>query len=91
MRPRGHAVAAGGVAPFNARGRPPGPLVATGIAVGIAAISTSPILVREAHVPALALAFWRCLAGALLLARALPGFRRQRMDPGQHETAAADG
>src|SRR6266704_1271492 len=68
MRPRGHAVAAGGVAPFNARGRPPGPLVATGIAVGIAAISTSPILVREAHVPALALAFWRCLAGALLLA-----------------------
>src|SRR6266540_2013430 len=68
MRPRGHAVAAGGVAPFNARGRPPGPLVATGIAVGIVAISTSPILVREAHVPALALAFWRCLAGALLLA-----------------------
>src|SRR6266540_2894125 len=57
MRPRGHAVAAGGVAPFNARGRPPGPLVATGIAVGIVAISTSPILVREAHVPALALHF----------------------------------
>jgi len=42
--------------------------VATGIAVGIVAISTSPILVRVAHVPALALAFWRCLAGALLLA-----------------------
>ena len=39
-----------------------------GIAVGIVAISTSPILVREAHVPALALAFWRCLAGGLLLA-----------------------
>jgi drug/metabolite transporter (DMT)-like permease len=42
--------------------------VATGIAVGIVAISTSPILVRVADVPALALAFWRCLAGALLLA-----------------------
>jgi drug/metabolite transporter (DMT)-like permease len=42
--------------------------VAAGIAVGIAAISTAPILVRVAHVPALSLAFWRCLAGALLLA-----------------------
>ena len=31
-----------------------------------------------------------CIAGALLLARALPGFRRQRMDPGQHEAALAD-
>lgn len=73
MRPRGHAVAAGGVAPFDApsgtrRSGPRGPLVATGIAVGIVAISTSPILVRVADVPALALAFWRCLAGALLLA-----------------------
>jgi drug/metabolite transporter (DMT)-like permease len=68
MRSRGHAVAAGGVAPFDAQRRPSGPLVPIGIAVGIVAISTSPILVREAHVPALALAFWRCLAGALLLA-----------------------
>jgi drug/metabolite transporter (DMT)-like permease len=65
MNSRGHAVAAGGVAPSS---RPPGALVATGIAVGIVAISTSPVLVRVAHVPALALAFWRCLAGALLLA-----------------------
>ena len=32
------------------------------------AISTSPILVRVAALPALALAFWRCLAGAVLLA-----------------------
>lgn len=31
-------------------------------------VSASPILVRVAHVPALALAFWRCLAGGLLLA-----------------------
>jgi hypothetical protein len=29
-----------------------------------------------------------CIAGALLLARALPGFRRQRMDPVHHEAAA---
>jgi MFS family permease len=28
-----------------------------------------------------------CIAGALLLARALPGFRRQRMDPDQHRAA----
>ena len=28
-----------------------------------------------------------CIAGALLLARALPGFRRQRMDPAQHQAA----
>ena len=28
-----------------------------------------------------------CIAGALLLARALPGFRRQRMEPVQHEAA----
>ena len=32
-----------------------------------------------------------CIAGALLLARALPGFRRQRMDQGQHEAAATEG
>jgi drug/metabolite transporter (DMT)-like permease len=61
MRPRGHAVAAGGVAPPTA-------LVTLGLVVGSVAISFSPILVRVAHLPALALAFWRCLAGALLLA-----------------------
>ena len=38
------------------------------LAVGVAAISTSPILVRVAAMPALALAFWRCLAGAVVLA-----------------------
>ena len=36
--------------------------------VGVVAISTSPILIRLAAVPALALAFWRCLAGAAVLA-----------------------
>jgi hypothetical protein len=29
-----------------------------------------------------------CIAGALLLARLLPGFRRLRIDPGHHEVAA---
>ena len=32
-----------------------------------------------------------CIAGALLLARLLPGFRRQRMEPGQHEQAGSAG
>jgi hypothetical protein len=32
-----------------------------------------------------------CIAGALLLARVLPGFRRQRMEQGQHEAAVAGG
>ena len=36
--------------------------------VGVAAISTSPILIRVAALPALAMAFWRCLAGAAVLA-----------------------
>jgi drug/metabolite transporter (DMT)-like permease len=39
-----------------------------GLAVGVAAISTSPILIRVAAMPAMALAFWRCLAGAAVLA-----------------------
>ena len=43
--------------------------------VGVAAISTSPILIRLAATPALALAFWRCLAGAAVLA---PFARRGR-------------
>lgn len=42
--------------------------VAAWMAVGIAAISCSPVLVRVAALPALALAFWRCFAGAALLA-----------------------
>jgi drug/metabolite transporter (DMT)-like permease len=45
-----------------------GSVVPVGLLVGIVAISTSPVLVRLGHLPALALAFWRCLAGALLLA-----------------------
>jgi drug/metabolite transporter (DMT)-like permease len=43
--------------------------------VGLLAISTSPILIRVAAMPALALAFWRCLAGAAVLAPFAP--RRQ--------------
>jgi drug/metabolite transporter (DMT)-like permease len=40
--------------------------------VGVTAISTSPILIRVAALPALALAFWRCLAGAAVLAPFVP-------------------
>jgi drug/metabolite transporter (DMT)-like permease len=45
------------------------------LVVGVVAISTSPILIRVAGLPALALAFWRCLAGAAVLA---PFARRGR-------------
>ena len=45
------------------------------MAIGVVAISTSPILIRVAAMPALALAFWRCLAGAAVLA---PFARRGR-------------
>jgi drug/metabolite transporter (DMT)-like permease len=50
----------------------------TGLAVGVVAISSSPILVRLAHLPALALSFWRCLAGAAVLA---PFALRSRRTP----------
>jgi drug/metabolite transporter (DMT)-like permease len=40
--------------------------------VGVLAISTSPILIRVAALPALAMAFWRCLAGAAALAPFAP-------------------
>jgi drug/metabolite transporter (DMT)-like permease len=42
------------------------------MAVGVVAISASPILIRVAAMPALALAFWRCLAGAAALAPFAP-------------------
>jgi drug/metabolite transporter (DMT)-like permease len=38
------------------------------MAVGVVAISFSPILIRVAELPAMALAFWRCFAGAAVLA-----------------------
>jgi drug/metabolite transporter (DMT)-like permease len=46
--------------------------IGLGLVVGTLAISTSPILVRVAGLPALALAFWRCLAGAAVLAPFAP-------------------
>jgi drug/metabolite transporter (DMT)-like permease len=42
--------------------------VFTWMTVGVLAISTSPILIRVAAMPALAMAFWRCLVGAVVLA-----------------------
>ena len=44
--------------------------------VGVLAISTSPILIRVAAIPALAMAFWRCLAGTAALAPFVPRGRR---------------
>ena len=60
-----------GTRPSQPGTRPPGlsgRAVAVWLVVGITAISTSPILVRLADLPALSLAVWRCLAGAVLLA-----------------------
>jgi drug/metabolite transporter (DMT)-like permease len=62
------------------------------LAVGVAAISTSPILVRVAAMPALALAFWRCLAGAVVLAPfAARGRDRWRLHRGDLARLAAAG
>jgi len=57
----------------------PGSVVTAGLAVGIVAVSSSPILVRAGHLPALALAFWRCLAGAVVLAPFALGRGRPRV------------
>lgn len=46
----------------------PGPLVAGGIAVGVIAVSTAAILIRLADAHPLALSFWRCAIGAVVLA-----------------------
>ena len=48
--------------------------------VGTLAISTSPILIRVAAMPALALAFWRCLAGSVVLAPFAPRGRVAALD-----------
>ena len=42
------------------------------MAVGVLGISTSPILIRVAAMPALAMAFWRCLIGSAVLAPFTP-------------------
>jgi drug/metabolite transporter (DMT)-like permease len=47
------------------------------MAVGVLGISTSPILIRVAAMPALTLAFWRCLAGSAVLAPFAPRGRLQ--------------
>jgi drug/metabolite transporter (DMT)-like permease len=52
----------------GARPGPSGRWVGVGLAVGISAVSASPILVRVAHLPSLGLAFWRCFLGAAVLA-----------------------
>jgi drug/metabolite transporter (DMT)-like permease len=59
--------------------------------VGTLAISTSPILIRVAAMPALALAFWRCLAGAVVLAPFAPRGRVGTLDRADLARLAASG
>jgi drug/metabolite transporter (DMT)-like permease len=61
------------------------------LAVGVVAISTSPILVRLADLPSLALAFWRCLAGAAVLAPFALRGTAGRLAPGDLPRLAAAG
>jgi drug/metabolite transporter (DMT)-like permease len=61
------------------------------MAVGVVAISTSPILIRVAAMPALALAFWRCLAGAAVLAPFAPRGQVGRLARGDLVRLAAAG
>ncbi len=61
------------------------------MAVGVVAISTSPILIRVAAMPALALAFWRCLAGAAVLAPFAPRGQVSRLARGDLLRLAAAG
>ena len=61
------------------------------MAVGVVAISTSPILIRVAAMPALALAFWRCLAGAAVLAPFAPRGQVGRLARGDLLRLAAAG
>jgi drug/metabolite transporter (DMT)-like permease len=61
------------------------------MAVGVLAVSTSPILIRVAAMPALALAFWRCLAGAAALAPFAPRGQVGRLGRGDLLRLAASG
>jgi drug/metabolite transporter (DMT)-like permease len=59
--------------------------------VGLLAISTSPILIRVAALPALAMAFWRCLAGAAVLAPFAPRHTGAALDRADLARLAAAG
>ncbi|HYN18765.1 MAG TPA: DMT family transporter [Actinomycetes bacterium] len=61
------------------------------MAVGVLAISTSPILVRVAAMPALVLAFWRCLVGSAVLAPFAPRGQVGRLARGDLLRLAASG
>jgi drug/metabolite transporter (DMT)-like permease len=73
--PRPTAAVAGtsGAAPVDGTGdsgipQLPAPVVAGGIGIGVLAVSTAAILIRLADAHPLALSFWRCALGALVLA-----------------------
>ena len=59
--------------------------------IGLLAISTSPILIRVAALPALAMAFWRCGAGAAVLAPFASRSRVAGLDRGDLARLAASG
>lgn len=63
----------------------PAPVVGTGIAMGVIAVSAAAILIRMADAHPLALSFWRCALGALVLApfAGRTAARGTRLDGGQ--------
>jgi drug/metabolite transporter (DMT)-like permease len=61
------------------------------MAVGVLGISTSPILIRVAAMPALAMAFWRCLIGSAVLAPFAPRGRLERLSRSDLLRLAASG
>ena len=80
--------------PPIASGPRPSPLaVATGLTVGVLAVSTSSILIRLADAPPLALSFWRCFLGALAVAPFAVRARRRGapLDAGQRRQLVAAG
>jgi len=60
------------------------------LGVGVAAVSTSAPLIRQAHAPALAVAFWRnALAAAVIVPAA--GLRGRRRRAGRRQAGRSDG
>jgi drug/metabolite transporter (DMT)-like permease len=67
--------------------------VGPALVVGVLAVSTAAILIRIAEAPSLALAFWRCAVGGVVLAPAALRSRRRApaLDAGQWRQLAGSG
>lgn len=72
-------------APVDAPADPPRWLIVTGLVVGVLAVGSSAILIRWTHVPSVAVAFWRCLGGAAVLAPFAWVRRRTLYDLGRRD------